>query len=469
MSIGKLEPFDLSSKQWPAYVRRVQQFIILNEIKPQLRVSLLITVVGDATYSLMCDLCSPALPEEKAFDELVRLVSEHLEPQRSEIAERHVFRLRRQEVGEPLADYLKALKHLATTCNFRDALEENLRDQFVSGLASEAMRSRIFAERSIRYKEAVELAFALEAAERHAGVSGVTGSTATFGAGSGGEVAADGLHRVSARRGRGRDVRPSGGVADYGCSEGGAERGDGADAGAGECWREPGGTERCWRCGRPHRADRCRFSQYNCDECGRRGHIKVMCKELRERRRLNGSRQHFVSDASSDEDFFNINVMSKDDDSFILPLYVDGQKLDFALDTGSRLSTISEQCYGLWFSHKRIMRDNVTLRSYDGSLIKTLGFISVFVALGGVKAFKIPLYIIRNGGRPILGRDWLRTLNINQISFPRNNVNNNRFVKRPAVECNVDSNRLQLSAGRPRAVRTRPGPLAFRSWSARMF
>ncbi|XP_013175095.1 PREDICTED: uncharacterized protein LOC106123378 [Papilio xuthus] len=260
MSIGKLEPFDLGSKQWPAYVRRVQQFIILNEIKSQLRVSLLITVVGDATYSLMCDLCSPALPEEKTFDELVRLVSEHLEPQRSEIAERHVFRLRRQEVGESLADYLKALKHLATTCNFREALEENLRDQFVSGLASEAMRSRIFAERSIRYKEAVELAFALEAAERHTGVSAVTGATATSGAGSGGEAAVDGLHRVSAQRGRGRGAKVGGGAGECGCSAGGAERADGADAGAGGGLRDLGGAERCWRCGKPHRADRCKVN-----------------------------------------------------------------------------------------------------------------------------------------------------------------------------------------------------------------
>uniref|UniRef100_A0A2A4JKQ7 Retrotransposon gag domain-containing protein n=1 Tax=Heliothis virescens TaxID=7102 RepID=A0A2A4JKQ7_HELVI len=116
----------------------------------------------------MCDLCAPADPETKTFDELVRLVTDHLEPQRSEIAERHMFRLRRQRAGESMTEYLQDLKHLATTCNFGTMLEENLRDQFVSGLANSAMRSRIFAEKNIKYKEAVELALALEAAERHA-------------------------------------------------------------------------------------------------------------------------------------------------------------------------------------------------------------------------------------------------------------------------------------------------------------
>ncbi|XP_045779574.1 uncharacterized protein K02A2.6-like [Maniola jurtina] len=174
MPIGKLEPFDLSSKQWPAYIRRVKQYILLNEVKDELQVPLLITIVGEATYTLMCDLCSPAHPESKGFDELVKLVSEHLEPKRSEIAERHVFRLRRQRPGESLTEYLHNLKHLATTCNFGTMLEENLRDQFVSGLANELMRSRIFAEKDIKYKEAVELALALEAAEKHAEVSGST-------------------------------------------------------------------------------------------------------------------------------------------------------------------------------------------------------------------------------------------------------------------------------------------------------
>ncbi|CAH0725617.1 unnamed protein product, partial [Brenthis ino] len=144
MPIGKLEPFDLNSKQWPAYIRRVKQYIILNEIKDELQVPLLITVVGETTYSLMCGLCSPTYPESRSFVDLVKLVSDHLQPQRFEIAERHVFRLRRQRVGEPLSEYLQNLKHLATTCNFGTMLEENLRDQFVSGLVNEAMRSRIF-------------------------------------------------------------------------------------------------------------------------------------------------------------------------------------------------------------------------------------------------------------------------------------------------------------------------------------
>ncbi|CAH2041178.1 unnamed protein product, partial [Iphiclides podalirius] len=142
----------------------------------------------------MCDLCAPDLPEAKSFEELELIVKLHLEPQRSEIAERHIFRQRKQVSGETVNEYLQCLKHLAKTCNFGTTLEVNLRDQFVSGLLHEDMRSRLFAERDLDYKRAVELALALEAADRHAATSAVSGSIAT--------VPSDGIHRVAAVAGK---------------------------------------------------------------------------------------------------------------------------------------------------------------------------------------------------------------------------------------------------------------------------
>ncbi|CAB3238863.1 unnamed protein product [Arctia plantaginis] len=291
MPIGKLEPFDVNSKQWPAYIRRVKQYILLNEIKDELRVPLLITVVGEHTYSLMCDLCAPKNPEEKSFDELIKAVLEHLEPQRSEIAERHVFRLRRQRDGESMTEYLQELKHLATTCNFGTTLEENLRDQFVSGLSNSAMRSRIFAEKSITYREAVELALALEAAERHAEVSGATAPVSASGASVG-----EGLH--STRAG-------SAGTS------GGGERRTSRYRGAGAKGSNSAASSislQCWRCGKAHRPDRCRYVNYNCDECNQRGHLKVMCREVQANR---SDRQNYVSGYAEDEDLFNIELASK--------------------------------------------------------------------------------------------------------------------------------------------------------------
>ncbi|GBP42192.1 hypothetical protein EVAR_25818_1 [Eumeta japonica] len=103
-------------------------------------------VVGTAMYDVTVDMCTPALPETETFEDLVDIIKRHLKPRRSDIAERHIFLQRRQRPGEDLSHYLQNLKHLTATCNFGTNLEENLRDQFVSGLVSEDMRNRIFAD-----------------------------------------------------------------------------------------------------------------------------------------------------------------------------------------------------------------------------------------------------------------------------------------------------------------------------------
>ncbi|CAG9116185.1 unnamed protein product [Plutella xylostella] len=364
------EPFDLTSKKWSAYVRRVEQFITLNEIKTELKVATLVTVVGTATYELMCDLCAPKTPEEKSFKELIDIVGSHLEPQRSDIAERHMFRHRRQRNGESLSDYLQALKHLASTCNFKDTLEENLRDQFVSGLASDVMRSQLFAVTELSYKRAIELAFALEAAERHAVASGsgCTAAAAGQAGGAGGAAAAAGepLHRVAERGGS------NGG--------GGGSGGGAPGAGSARGRRMAVGPSRpCWRCGREHRPEMCRFKNYSCDACGQKGHVKVMCKNSGRQAGNNSDRfaqqraHYYVDSDDESNDFYNLTVNGKNDEPYQVPLVINEHNITFELDTGSKL--------------------------------------------GENTADNLKLYVIKNGGPPLLGRSWLTSLNVECVEI----------------------------------------------------
>ncbi|XP_053619708.1 uncharacterized protein K02A2.6-like [Plodia interpunctella] len=404
MPIGKVEQFDLSSKKWLAYIRRVEQFIALNEIKPELQVATLVTLVGGATYDLMCDLCAPSNPESKSFGELVKIVGDHLEPKRSEIAERHVFRQRRQNVGEPLSEYLQALKHLASTCNFTTTLEENLRDQFVSGLASDDMRSRIFAEQKITYKKAIELALALEAAERHAQTSGGAATTHTAASQEAGAARApEPVHRVAAG-GRGQRAAA-------------AERSSGEPPSS-----QPARSYNCWRCGRNHRAEMCRFKNYSCDACGVKGHIKVMCKKKASRRVSKSTyspstrnQNYIASDEESESDIYNICVRGANDKPYMLVAQVNDREVNFELDTGSKLSAISLNFYNKNFSHLKILSYDISLSSYVGTPIESVGFIYVDVAVGNHTAKNLKLFVIKKGGPPLLGRSWLSKLKISNI------------------------------------------------------
>lgn len=405
MPIGKIEQFDISSKKWLAYIRRVEQFMALNGIKPELQVATLVTLVGETTYDLMCDLCAPDNPETKTFSELVKTVGDHLEPKRSDIAERHIFRQRRQNGGESLGDYLQVLKHLASTCSFKSTLEENLRDQFVSGLASDDMRSRLFAEPTLTYQRAVELAFALEAADRHAQASGTGSATATTGPGT-----AEPVHRLATGRGGGGGTRAA-----PGHSGGNSAAAAGAAASDAQRAHQP-----CWRCGKGHRAIGCRFRNYSCDACGQKGHLKVMCRRYSRKGETSssGRDQNYIdSDDDSECGLYNLNVCNNSDRPYNVRARVNGKVIMFELDTGSKLSTINTYFYDEHFKQMPLIANDLCLHSYNGTRIEVAGYIIVDVEVGTHTARNLKLFVIKNGGPPLLGRSWLSQLNIDKIKI----------------------------------------------------
>ena len=72
----------------------------------------------------MMVLVSPEGPATLTYGNLVKVVSQHLNP--SVIAEKYKFHSRRQEPGENIAQFVAALKSLAKNCKFKKALDENL-------------------------------------------------------------------------------------------------------------------------------------------------------------------------------------------------------------------------------------------------------------------------------------------------------------------------------------------------------
>ncbi|XP_037292552.1 uncharacterized protein LOC119188792 [Manduca sexta] len=241
MSIGVIKEFDLAQGNWRSYVERLKMYFKANDIKEELQLATLIAVVGDQTYELFVNLVSPKKPADLKFDELTSLVADHLQPKPSIMAERYKFRQRRQQSGETVSQFVAELKRLSRQCEFKETLNDNLRDQFVCGLTSDVIRQRLFAESDLSYSYAVTLAMSLEAAERDS--AAVEGNKANTSQG------ADGLYDIT--------------VANY------------QHAGSGATKENAGSCSICGIFG--HRAMRCRYKHFKCNDCGKVGHLKRMC------------------------------------------------------------------------------------------------------------------------------------------------------------------------------------------------
>ena len=84
------------------------------------------------------------------------------------ISQRFYFHKRHQLEGESVANYDAKLRKLESNCNFGDYLEEALHDRFACGLWHKAITQRLLSEVNHTYAKAMEIASAMEAADRDA-------------------------------------------------------------------------------------------------------------------------------------------------------------------------------------------------------------------------------------------------------------------------------------------------------------
>lgn len=409
-------------------------FFLVNTVKDELKLPTLIAVMGDEAYELLANLASPKKPSELGYKDAVDLLRHHLQPAPSILAERYRFRQRRQNSGENVATYVAELEKLARNCKFEATLNENLRDQFVCGLRSDVIQQRLFAEDdTLVYSNAVKIASSLEAAERDA--AAVEPSLGTGANGAGPSVSATvhslasaGAHRHQAGNSRSMTSGRSRSAGRLGRA--GAAGPRTASPGGGAAHGPGAGRDRC-NCagcgGTDHDYANCRFRDYVCSWCHRRGHLRRVCAGRGGNSRGGGapSRLHYgqaqaAEDSDPDERFTEEedfhHLCLNDYGAVSVPITIDNHVIHMEIDTGTAVSCINSETYRRYLSHCPLETSELSLRFYDGSKVKPLGVIKPRVSYG--KSIKcLELFVIDGGTTSLLGRQWLTELNIRIPAF----------------------------------------------------
>ena len=177
--LGSVGEFDPSSEFFKAYLKRLDQFFVANDIGKcaddasaavvrtanQKKLAMMISVIGKKTHSTLRDLCSPENPKEKTFEALSEVLQQNFTPKRLEVAKSYRFHRCCQEENESVSVYSARLRHLAATCNFGEFLNRSLRDQFVCGIRNPATRKKLLSE-DRTFQEALRVAIADEIAAK---------------------------------------------------------------------------------------------------------------------------------------------------------------------------------------------------------------------------------------------------------------------------------------------------------------
>ena len=216
-TVGQIQEFQPELECITSYIERLNLFLAANDIADRKRVPVLLSVIGAKIYTLLRNLMEPTLPQDATFDDLVKILKTHFEPQPVIIAERFHFHRRTQAVGETISDYIAQLRKLTLHCKYGDHLDDALRDQFVCGILNDAIQKRLLSEPDLT------LVKAMEAADQTA--KALKGTEAV-------------VQKVTSSK-------PSS----------------------------------CYRCGRTnHTSSDCKFKDAKCHKCGKIGHIATVCR-----------------------------------------------------------------------------------------------------------------------------------------------------------------------------------------------
>lgn len=156
------------------FIRRLEIFMHLQGqiLLPKDKVFTLLHALSPSLHQKVYDLCAPETPFDKSYEELVKILSDYVDPQPSTWALQHKFLSRLQESGETVKIYSTELQKLTTDCDFscetcgKTIVNTLLRMQFIRGLKDTDVRARILQEKSMQsFHDVVKMATAMELAK----------------------------------------------------------------------------------------------------------------------------------------------------------------------------------------------------------------------------------------------------------------------------------------------------------------
>ena len=164
--VGKLDEYN-ETDGWRHYIGRVNHFFEANEITDPGKIrSIFMVCVGAKTYKLVRSLVAPEDPKDKSYEDLAKLFQDYFMPKPSAIVQRFKFNTRSQQPGETIAMFLAEVRHLSEHCEFRITLDEMLCDRLLCGVRDIRIQRRLLAEPKLTLKRALDLALAIEAADK---------------------------------------------------------------------------------------------------------------------------------------------------------------------------------------------------------------------------------------------------------------------------------------------------------------
>jgi hypothetical protein len=364
-TFGMISTFDHTQQTWRTFKGKITQWFIANDIdaiKDPLGVkrrAILLSALAECTYRLAADLALPKTIETVPYEDIVDLLDNHFTPKQIGFGERHKFYSATQLPTETASQWAARLRGLTAQCGFTN-VEEALRDRYIMGMLPGAEKEKLYVQdlAGLTLAKAVELVENLRSARAAAAASS--------------NVAEHELYKIARSDSRSTNK---------------------------------GAKVKCSVCGYSnHSSAECRFANYTCRRCHVKGHLRRMCKSVKY------VKKDEVSEGGDDDGESRLhslnNIRSLKGEPLVETGTINGVELQFEIDSGSAVSVISDKTYELHFSNVPLSDTNKRLIGYTGEVLRCVGCARLMLEWRG-RSRELQVYVVRGGGPPLLGRDFI--------------------------------------------------------------
>lgn len=412
------------SKEWEKWKNAFKIYYEACELKNKsaiVQTSVLLHVIGEQCREVFSQFNSK--DKVDTVDKVLKQFDLFFLPKKNITVERHKFFIRSQEQGESVEQYAFELKKLASLCEFKDLMEDLIRDRLICGIREDGLRERLLREPDLDLKKLLDICNIAQISKMQACVIKKESSEQQVysismasqrdqymfedegNARSVDWVSRGGLrnHRGS-QRGRGRGRPP------WGAPRAVPVRtapptfsAQSSTSSARSAQYQPVTHRRsaqstCPRCGFTHQSGSCPATGRRCLRCNNYDHFSRMCNIY-----------EIQADESNDQVIYCFSETFND---WTVDLMINDCEIKFKLDTGADVNVLPASFLRkIGILEQDLGPSSVRLRSYSGNNIKVIGRCNLKV-MHKNRQFILEFLVADVTSPPILGRDSCSELNV---------------------------------------------------------
>ena len=454
---GNFPSFNPNTEVFDTYVLRFEFYFIARGFDEKLKAANFLSTLDGKSFTLALNLLHPKRIQDASYADIVAVLTTHYKPKVLILYERFQFNSRVQRPSESISDFLAALRNLARTCNYGNALDDLLRDRFVVGLRDQTIQRTLLTMDNVSLKQAVDVAMAREASLRD--------TIPTFQ-----RPDPDGKNEI-------RKINSS---KNFSLKN--------ANTNSNTAQGNP--PSRCKSCGGEHWRQNCRFRNAKCYLCSSDGHIAKVCgknsngnKSVRNSKKSRQNTNQVVENTDPaatatyqpDVSYHNVFHVKTNVPPMVYNLEVNQVKIPAELDTGAFYALMSKSTFErTWpnkFQRPKLRDCSTRLTAFGGSEITVLGAIDVKINLDSQEPVESEFIIVQQNGPTLIGRSMMKDLNVSISQNAVNSISNvSVFEKKfpvlfgPGLGClKNEMFSIEVDASiPPKFCKARPVPYAMR-------